>query len=129
MGSAGSVGIVFQYQSAADTAAAKEIPVDLGVYASGSIPAGPPSLESGGFFDAGVGSGAIHGTFDGPSLNYGVYFPTLGGGSVTLSQDQNGNLSFAGVSVQWGLGGGFSANYSLTKAWTVRDAANYFWGN
>jgi RHS repeat-associated protein len=121
------VGIVVQYTSASDRAAGLSIPLDIGYYYGGSVSAvdvgGLPTNFSGmlswliGFSaEAGVGSGAIHGTFDGTSQN--VSGASGFGASATFSTDQSGNSYFSGVAVRFGLQVGISYDTSVTTACT-----------
>ncbi|MDR3564806.1 MAG: hypothetical protein P4N59_25705, partial [Negativicutes bacterium] len=127
MGNGISVGAVVQYTGAADKAAGQTVPYDAGLYAQVSAPAGGaeiPSLNLSASGELGVGTGTIHGTFDGLSYNYNVMVGSVGG-TATYVQGPNGNLTLSGVAVRSGEGLGVSANASITGAVTARDIIGY----
>ena len=95
----------------------KYVPFDIGGYVQLSVPlvdGSVPNLNVQAAPEVGMGTGLIHGTFDGTSVNYNVSTP-WGGGTVIFTNDQLSGVAVHGPSI------GVSANVSTTYAFTLRD--------
>jgi hypothetical protein len=122
MGNSIGGGVVIQYTGATDRVRGTTVPY-VGFYGQGATPVGSAetfNLELSGSGELGVGTGSIHGNFDGPSFNYSGMFGAAGG-TATFSSSPNGDLAFSGLAVKVGAGLGVSASGSFTGAYTARD--------
>jgi len=96
---------------------------DIGFYGQVAAPVGGVetlALQLSTSGELGVGTGTIHGTFDGLSYNYSAMLGTAGG-TATFSPGPNGDIAFSGLAVKIGAGLGVSANGSFTATYTARD--------